>query len=212
MEKIITQCTNCQAKFKLGSDKLGKKIRCPKCKGVFVVEEIQVKPKPAAPKAKAAPKSKPAQAAPAPPQEAAPPPPLPEEPAAPETPDVVPLEARPRPLKVRDFLETQHMRFIPEKAQGVDAHIWYTFTAKGQEPEEWTLKIKNGACEITEGPDPSAKSHVKMKPDTYLKIATNQLDSRVAFMLGKLKIKGDKASLASVRECFGNSGLKSWKK
>jgi putative sterol carrier protein len=41
-----------------------------------------------------------------------------------------------------------------------------------------------------------------MTAKTYLKLAQGKLDGRVAFMLGKIKIKGDRASLATVRECF----------
>jgi predicted Zn finger-like uncharacterized protein len=205
--KIIAQCSNCQAQFKLDREKIGKKIKCPKCANVFVVAEKKAEVKPAAPKA--APTRPSPKAAPAQPAAKAPVAPPAEKPQpAPAAKEVVPLEQRPHPLKVRDFLETQFMRFIPEKAQGVDAHISYDF---GDEGGQWTIIIRNGQCEIKEGPDPSAKSHVKMKAETYMKIATNQLDSRVAFMLGKLKIKGDKQSLATVRECFGSSGIKDWK-
>ena len=41
-----------------------------------------------------------------------------------------------------------------------------------------------------------------MTAKTYLKLAQGKLDGRVAFMLGKIKLKGDKASVASVRGCF----------
>jgi predicted Zn finger-like uncharacterized protein len=208
VEKIITQCPHCSKKYKLGSEKVGKKIRCPNCKGVFEVQEVaampKTAPKPAATEIPPRPRPSQPEAAPAPPVAEAPPaPPAAEQQQpAPATQEVVSLEQRPRPLKVRDFMETQHMRFIPEKAQGVDIHVSYTFVEKGTEPEYWTVKIQNGMCEFTEGPDPSAKSQVKMKPETYLKMATNQLDPRVAFMLGKMKIKGDKASVASLRQCF----------
>lgn len=112
----------------------------------------------------------------------------------------MPLKNRPRPLKVKDFFETQHTRFIPEKAEGVNAHISYNIT--GDDGGEWTLIVKNGACDIHPGPDPSAKSQVRMTSKTYLKLAQGKLDGRVAFMLGKIKIKGDKTSLATVRQCF----------
>ena len=36
--KIITQCKLCKSKFKLTDDKVGIKIRCPKCKEIFIVE------------------------------------------------------------------------------------------------------------------------------------------------------------------------------
>lgn len=187
MEKIITQCSNCQAKFKLGNDKVGKKIRCPKCKGIFVVAELGGTP--AAAETQATPAAAPA----APPVEE-------RTPAPPAEQEVVPLKDRPRPLQVKDFFETQHMRFIPEKAEGVNAHISYNITGEGG--GEWSLVVSNGKCEIRQGGDPSAKTHARMTSKTYLKLAMGKLDGRVGFMLGQIKIKGDKASVATVRECF----------
>ncbi len=200
MEKVITQCPHCQSKFKLPDDEVGKKIRCPKCKEVFTVEILGGAPKAAAPPAKpVAPSPKPA--APAPKPAPAPvPTPAPAPAPEPVAEEVVPIEARPRPLKPKDFFETQHMRFIPEKGQGVDAFIWYELS--GDDGGSWTVKIHNGACEVKEGPEPAAKTHVKMSAKTYMKVAMGKLDSRVAFMLGKIKIKGDKQSVVSVRECF----------
>ncbi len=196
MEKIITQCSNCQAKFKLGSEKLGKKIKCPKCKSVFVVEAVGAKraAAPAPPKPEPAPVPEAPQAAPAPP-------PVPEPAPAPEpAQEIMPLENRPKPLKVKDFFETQSLRFIPEKAEGADIHIAYNIT--GDEGGEWIVKITDGTMEVKEGADPGAKSQVRMSSKTYLKIAIGKLDSRVAFMLGKVKVKGDRASLAAYRQCF----------
>jgi len=208
--KIVAQCSKCQAEYKLDREKIGKKIKCPKCANIFVVEEKKAEPK-VAEKA-AAPKPVPAaqEIKPkAPPAPVAPKPtPPPEPPPAPAVKEIVPLDKRPRPLSIKDFFETQPLRFLPDKAQGVDAHISYDF---GDDGGQWTIRIKEGKCEIKSGPDPNAKSIAKMKGETYLKIATDQLDARVAFMLGKLKIKGDKQSLATVRECFAKTGLKNWK-
>lgn len=39
-EKIITQCKQCKSKFKLDKEKIGTKIRCPKCSSVFEVTDI----------------------------------------------------------------------------------------------------------------------------------------------------------------------------
>ncbi len=216
MEKIITQCPHCSKKYKLTTDKVGKKIRCPNCKEVFAVQEVAVHPKaapkPPAPAAPARPRpSKPQAAAPARPAAKASPPPAAKQPFDPAAQGVISLSHRPLPLTVKDFMETLHMRFIPEKAQGADIHLSYTFVEKGKQPEYWTVKIKDGTCEITEGPDPSARSQVKMKHETYLKIATEQLDTRVAFFRGKMKIKGDRSSLSGFRECLQKTGLKDWK-
>ena len=163
-----------------------------------MVQEVAAKakpaPEPAPPQVAPPPKPEEPKVAPAPPPVAETPPP------APVVEEVVPLKKRPRPLQVKDFFETQHMRFIAEKAEGVNAHISYNIT--GDAGGQWTVIIRNGELEVNEGADPAAKSHVKMTSKSYLKIAMGKLDSRVAFMLGKLKIKGDKASLASVRQCF----------
>jgi predicted Zn finger-like uncharacterized protein len=217
-EKIITQCPHCKSKFKLDGEKVGKKIRCPKCSGVFevqpvgaeakskpVMQEASAKPQPVAAKPKSEPVAKPtpspaAKPKPAPEPAAAKTPPPPKEEPKPAAPTVIPLDKRPRPLKPKDFFETQFMRFLPEKAAGVDAHIWYELT--GEDGGSWTVIIRNGGAEVKAGPDPSAKTHVVMADKTYMKLATNKLDSRVAFMLGKIKIKGDKQSVVSVRECF----------
>lgn len=189
MEKVITQCPHCKAKFKLPGDKVGKKIRCPKCKEVFTVEVLGGAPKAAAPAAKPAPAPAPAPA-----------------PKAEAKEEVVPLDARPRPLKPKDFFETQHLRFLPEKAAGVDAYIWYELG--GEDGGSWTVRIANGTSEVKSGADPEAKTHVKMSAKTYMKVAMGKLDSRVAFMLGKIKIKGDKQSVVSVRECFTPANVK----
>lgn len=200
-DKIITQCPHCKSKFKLDREKVGKKIRCPKCSGVFEVQEAAA----AQPKA-AAPAPTPAPAAPAAKPKPAPAAKTPAAPAAaPAAKEVVPLEKRPRPLKPKDFFETQFMRFIPEKAVGVDAHIWYELT--GEDGGSWTVIIRNGGAEVKAGADQTAKTHVVMSDKTYMKLATNKLDARVAFMLGKLKIKGDKQSVASVRECFAPANV-----
>ena len=162
--KIITQCSNCQGKLKLDAEKIGKKVKCPKCQAVFVVEELRNLPQ--------------------------------------SKPEIIPLKAQPRPLQPKDFFETQHTRFIPEKAKSVDVHISYNI--EGENGGEWTLIIKNGECTIRPGGDPNARTFVKMSTKTYLELMKGKLDGRVAFMLGKLKIKGDKASVAIMRECFRN--------
>jgi len=198
-DKIIAQCTNCQAKLKVDAEKIGKRVKCPKCQTIFTVEDSEAASKSLTPpaeqrveKPKAAPAAPPTAKPTAATQEAPAP-----EPAAPA---FVPLKDRPRPLQPKDFFETQHTRFLPEKAEGVDASVSYTIEGEGG--GEWSLTVKNGQCEIRQGANPSAKTHAKMSSKTYLQLAMGKLDGRVGFMLGKIKIKGDKASVATVRECF----------
>ena len=202
-EKIIAQCTSCQAKLKVDPEKIGKKVKCPKCQTIFTVENPEAAPKsvtpPAAPRVEK-PKAAPAAPPTAKPTAAAQEPKAPAPAPTPAAPAFVALKDRPRPLQPKDFFETQHTRFLPEKAEGVDASVSYTIEGEGG--GEWSLIVKNGTCEIREGGNPSAKTHAKMSSKTYLQLAMGKLDGRVGFMLGKIKIKGDKASVATVRECF----------
>lgn len=198
-DKIVAQCTNCQAKLKVDTEKIGKKVKCPKCQTIFTVEDPNATSKSLTPPAEQRvekPKTTPAAPPTAKPTAAAQEAPAPE----PAAPAFVPLKDRPRPLQPKDFFETQYTRFLPEKAEGVDASISYTIEGEGG--GEWSLTVKDGKCEIREGGNPSAKTHAKMSSKTYLQLAMGKLDGRVGFMLGKIKIKGDKASVATVRECF----------
>lgn len=40
MEKILTQCPECQTKYRLNQTRVGKNIQCPNCDEVFVVQDI----------------------------------------------------------------------------------------------------------------------------------------------------------------------------
>lgn len=171
--KILTQCSNCLAKFKVDAERIGKKLKCPKCQNMFTVfdaDEIEIL-----------------------------------EDVAPTATSLVsasgvPLERRPRPLQPRDFFETQHTRFLPEKANSVNASI--TYVIEGDGGGAWTVTVKNGRCDIREGADPTASTQVKMSAKTYLQLAMGKLDARVVFMLGRIMIKGDTTSAKTIGECF----------
>ena len=169
--KILTQCSNCLAKFKVDAERIGKKLKCPKCQSMFTVfdaDEIEILEDTTATLLVSA--------------------------------SGVPLEHRPRPLQPRDFFETQHARFLPEKANSVNASI--TYVIEGDGGGAWTVTVKNGRCDIREGADPTASTQVKMSAKTYLQLAMGKLDARVVFMLGRIMIKGDTTSAKTIGECF----------
>lgn len=51
---IVTSCRTCQAKLSLGEEHAGKKVRCPKCREIFVFSGVEA-PTPLAPPAASAP-------------------------------------------------------------------------------------------------------------------------------------------------------------
>ena len=170
--KIIARCSSCSSKMKVDAEYIGKKVRCPKCQNVIVIEDSEntANVTPVAMKIM---------------QTAT---------------KVIPLQDRPRPLQPKDFFETQYSRFIPEKAISTDVHISYNIEGDGG--GEWTLIVKNSNCTIREGGDPTARTQVKMSSKIYLSLAQGKLDGRVGYMLGQIKIKGDKMGVVTARECF----------
>lgn len=204
--KIIIQCPGCKSKYKMDKAKIpdeGKKIKCPKCTRVFIVkkpkETAGSKPvPPSSEKPKETPKqSLTAKQSPLPKSQPQP------APVKEEKKGYVPLKDRPRPLTCRDLFETMHERFIPEKAQGFDATIAYSISGDSSDKGgEWTVRVIDQKCIVKEGIDPTAPTKVSVKAKDYMKIATGKMDGRVAFMLGKIKIKGDKTPLAGFRELF----------
>lgn len=187
----------------------GKKIKCPKCTRVFIVkkpkETAGSKPVPPPSVPKQPPSTeKPKETSKQPflPKQSPLPRPQPE-PVKEEKKGYVPLKDRPRPITCRDLFETMHERFIPEKAQGFDATIAYSISGDSTDKGgEWTVRVIDQKCIVREGIDPTAPTKVSVKAKDYMKIATGKMDGRVAFMLGKIKIRGDKTPLAGFRELF----------
>jgi putative sterol carrier protein len=194
----------------------GKKIKCPKCTRVFIVKkpkettkeitkETTSTPKPASVQQiskKPEPREKVVQATKQP-SVAKPQPKEEPVPVKEEKKGYIPLKDRPRPVTSRDLFETMHERFIPEKAQGFDATIAYSITGdSGDKGGDWTVRVVDQKCVVKEGVDSNAPTKVSVKAKDYMKIAAGKMDARVAFMLGKIKIKGDKTPLAGFRELF----------
>src|ERR1700686_2866557 len=85
------------------------------------------------------------------------------------------------------FTEIQNrIKSHPEKSAGLNAT--YQFDLSG---ESWTLKIANGAPELTRGPAQSPNTTLISTTDDWMSIATGKLTPVTAFMQQKLKVKGD---------------------
>ncbi len=74
----------------------------------------------------------------------------------------------------------------PEKVAGLNATYQFDLTG-----ESWTLSIANGRASVTNGPSQNPNTTLVASTEDWMNIATGKLNPAMAFMQGKLKVKGD---------------------
>jgi ribonucleoside-diphosphate reductase beta chain len=85
------------------------------------------------------------------------------------------------------------MVFDPETARGVSTA--FRFEVTGEDGGTWTIAIRDGSCELTEGDNGAPWDwRVELSRDTWLSIATGELREVEAFLLGRTVVEGDIAA------------------
>lgn len=79
--------------------------------------------------------------------------------------------------------------FIAEKAQGMSAIIQCTFS--GSQASDWVIKIEDQKCKVEEGIAGDPDLTIRADAVDGAKILSGRLDAMRAYMLGKVKVKGD---------------------
>jgi len=77
----------------------------------------------------------------------------------------------------------------PEKTKGMNAV--YQFDLSGDEGGQWHIAINDGTASVKEGQAESPNVTISMSASDFVDMATGKLDGTMAFMSGKLKLKGD---------------------
>lgn len=77
----------------------------------------------------------------------------------------------------------------PAPIKGVNIH--YQFHISGEEEDVFQLQLLDGQAKIAQADDAAADCTLIMSADSFRKFLTGKLSGTVAFMTGKLKIKGD---------------------
>ena len=108
-------------------------------------------------------------------------------------------------VPVAHFFEGMAARFIPEKAQGVDASVSYHITGKGG--GQWTVTIKDGRMKLTEEIPKHPTVYIVAGDAAYHDIVTGKLDGITAVITGKMQIEGDLNFMGTFREMFKPLGL-----
>jgi putative sterol carrier protein len=79
--------------------------------------------------------------------------------------------------------------FDPKNAQGLSGTLQFELSGDGG--GEWYVKVKDGGVEVARGTAESPNLTVQAAASDYVDIATGKMNPQMAFMGGKLKLKGD---------------------
>ena len=99
--------------------------------------------------------------------------------------------------QVFDVLPT---RFDAEAASGLSAT--YQFDLIGDAGGTYHVAVDEGACEVHRGAAASPNITITMSAPDYLDMINGLLNPQMAFMAGKLKIKGDMSLALKMQELF----------
>jgi putative sterol carrier protein len=101
---------------------------------------------------------------------------------------------------VKETFDLMPSRFRADKAQGVNAVIQYDITGEGG--GTWNATIKDGACAVAEGAAASPNLTLTIAGQDWLDMLAGKLNPQMAFMSGKLKLKGDMGLAMKIGSMF----------
>ncbi len=90
---------------------------------------------------------------------------------------------------VKEVFQKMPEVFNPTAAAGLNAVFQFHIT--GGEAGDWQVIIKDNACQVAEGVNPSPNVSLTLADVDWLAMCNKQLDGMTAFMSGKLKASGD---------------------
>ena len=101
---------------------------------------------------------------------------------------------------VKETFDAMASRFQPSKATGVNSTIQYDIT--GDQGGTWNAVINDGTCAVAEGPAATPNLTLSMSSQDWLDMIGGKLNGQMAFMSGKLKLKGDMGLAMKVGSLF----------
>lgn len=104
------------------------------------------------------------------------------------------------PDTVRAYFEMMPNQFRSEAASGMTAT--YQFNVTGDAGGKWFAQIEKGALTAGEGEAEDPGVTITVSDSDWLDIVAGKLDGQMAFMTGKLRIKGDMSLAMKLRSLF----------
>jgi putative sterol carrier protein len=101
---------------------------------------------------------------------------------------------------VKETFDAMASKFQPGKAAGINATIQYDIA--GDQAGTWHAVIKDGACAVNAGPGTNPNLTLTMSSQDWLDMVGGKLSGQMAFMSGKLKLKGDMGLAMKIGSIF----------
>ncbi len=100
----------------------------------------------------------------------------------------------------QDIMDKIPTAFQAEKAQGVTATFQWDIS--GAQGGHWYVQIKDATCEVHQGDAEAPNITLTIGDENFVKMLTGRLDGTMAFMTGKLKVKGDMGLAMKLPQLF----------
>jgi len=96
-----------------------------------------------------------------------------------------------------EFFQSLPSRADASKLAGIDNSFLFDIEGEGQ----WLVKVADGAVTVTPGPG-DADATITASGETFEKIVGGDQNPTVAYMTGKLKVKGDIGAAMKLQKLF----------
>ncbi|MGH7697659.1 MAG: SCP2 sterol-binding domain-containing protein [Candidatus Dormibacteria bacterium] len=94
-------------------------------------------------------------------------------------------------LSPQEIMDRIPEAFQADKAQGLTAT--FQFEISGERGGTWHVRIQDGQCQVAAGSAPTPDISLAISDDNFVRLITGRLDGTMAFLTGKLKLRGDMA-------------------
>jgi putative sterol carrier protein len=104
------------------------------------------------------------------------------------------------PGSVQEFFETLPSRADSTKTAGMNNSYGFDIEGAGQ----WTVKVTDGSVTIENGLADGADVTISASQEIFGKIIAGEQNPTSAYMMGKLKLKGDMGAAMKLQKLFPN--------
>ncbi|MEL6180656.1 MAG: SCP2 sterol-binding domain-containing protein [Myxococcota bacterium] len=103
---------------------------------------------------------------------------------------------------VEEYFETLEKRFNADGAKGVSAIYQFELGDAGT----WHVSVEDGAMSLAEGAHDKPTTTIKMTGENFVKMSNGELSGQMAYMTGKMKIKGSIPMAMKMKNIFPQVG------